>query len=151
MNRSLRTYLVPCLAFAIACNPSSKPDDAKPSATTASSQVVAAPTSPSAVPSVSANAVSVSSALATVAIAATAASAKVGAAATTVGSKAKASPTAGAASAKSAGCPSGQILAAGECAVLCDPDKPKCPGSKKCEFAQFRNETGQMQGSTICQ
>lgn len=48
-------------------------------------------------------------------------------------------------------CKAGEILAADECAVKCDPDKPKCPAGKKCDVARFRGETGDFVVENICQ
>lgn len=48
-------------------------------------------------------------------------------------------------------CKAGEILAADECALKCDMDKPKCPAGKKCDMARFRGETGDFQVEAICQ
>lgn len=48
-------------------------------------------------------------------------------------------------------CKAGEILAADECALKCDPDAPKCPASKRCDVARFRGETGDFVVEHICQ
>ncbi len=48
-------------------------------------------------------------------------------------------------------CKPGEIIAADECVVKCDPEKPKCPAGKKCDIARFRNGNGDMVAEHICQ
>lgn len=48
-------------------------------------------------------------------------------------------------------CKAGEILAADECVLKCDSDAPKCPAGKKCDFARFRDESGNSTGAFICQ
>lgn len=49
------------------------------------------------------------------------------------------------------GCKAGEILAADECALKCDPGAPRCPAGKKCDVARFRGEGGGFITEHICQ